>query len=205
MSDETTKKRHATTADLKRIIRKRLRRRPEHEHQELNIYAMMDMMTILLVFLIMQFAATSANIVQSAELQLPMSTSTREARPAIVVTIARNNILVEGRPVMSLRNSIVDPGQKQGGANGFLILPLHEELNKHRDRLKLIEARNPRRPFTGDVQIVADKRIPYRTLIETVYTCGQSEFKNVRFVVLQTSQERAGGLGDPRRMRDQAR
>lgn len=193
-------RRRATTADLKRIIRKRLRRHPEHEHQELNIYAMMDMMTILLVFLIMQFAATSANIVQSAELQLPTSTSTRDARPALVVTIAQNNILVEGRPVMSLRNSSVDPSQKQGGANGFLIMPLQEELNKHRDRLKLIASRNPQRPFNGEIQIVADKRIPYRTLIETVYTCGQSEFKNVRFVVLQTSQEAAGGLGDQRRM-----
>lgn len=65
----------ARTSDVKRIIRKRLRRMPEHEHQELNIYAMMDMMTILLVFLIQQFATTSANITQSAELQIPTSTS----------------------------------------------------------------------------------------------------------------------------------
>jgi len=51
----------------------------EHEHQELNIYAMMDMMTILLVFLIQQFATTSANITQSAELQIPTSVSERAA------------------------------------------------------------------------------------------------------------------------------
>ena len=47
----------------------------------------------------------------------------------------------------------------------------------------------------AEVQIVADKRTPYRTLIEVVYTCGQAEFKNVRFVVVQTGQGHSQGLG----------
>ena len=53
-----------------------------------------------------------------------------------------------------------------GGANGFLITPLLNEMQQHRDRLKLIAQRNPRRPFTGEVQIIADRRTPFRTLSE---------------------------------------
>ncbi len=185
----------ARTSDVKRIIRKRLRRMPEHEHQELNIYAMMDMMTILLVFLIQQFATTSANITQSAELQIPTSTSERPAEPAVVVTISQNDILVDGTRALSLRNGLVDPSLKNGGANAFLINPLLDPMQAKRDLHKLIASRNPQRPFSGEVQIVADKRTPYRTLIEVVYTCGQAEFKNVRFVVVQTGQGHSQGLG----------
>ena len=185
----------ARTSDVKRIIRKRLRRMPEHQHQELNIYAMMDMMTILLVFLIQQFATTAANITQSAELQIPTSTSERPAEPAVLVTISQNDILVDGTRALSLRNGLIDPSQKNGGANAFLINPLLEPMVTTKDRLKLIASRNPQRPFTGEVQIIADRRTPYRTLIEVVYTCGQAEFKNVRFVIIQTGQGHSTGIG----------
>ena len=43
--------------DCKRVIRRKLSRREEPQEVGLNIYPMMDMMTILLVFLIMSFAS----------------------------------------------------------------------------------------------------------------------------------------------------
>ena len=175
----------ATVGQIKRIIRKHLARHPEHEETALNIYPMMDMMTILLVFLIMQFASDNANVVQSEELRIPYSISTEEAKQSISVTISQSEIVVDNRPVLSLRNGLVDPSQKQGGGNGFLINALATVMQTHRDRLELIAQRNPQRPFTGDIQIIADRRTPYRTLIEVVYTCGQSRFSNLRFVVLQ--------------------
>ena len=35
------------------------------------------------------------------------------------------------------------------------------------------------------MQIIADKRTPYRTLVEVLYTMGQAEFKAMRFVLLK--------------------
>jgi biopolymer transport protein ExbD len=175
----------AKLSDVKRVIRRKLKKHPEHEHNDLNIYPMMDMMTILLVFMIMNFATESGKIMQSAELELPKSISQDRVESALVVQISTAAVAVEGRSVVALRNRQVDPSQKQGGANGFLITPLLTELRQHAERLKMIATRNTRRPFNGDVEIVVDRRIPYRTLVETVYTCGQAEFKNVRFVMLQ--------------------
>ena len=37
----------------------------------------------------------------------------------------------------------------------------------------------------GAVQIIADRRTPFRTLSEVVYTLGQAEFAELHFVVLQ--------------------
>lgn len=180
--------RPATVMEVKRLIRRKLRRQPPHEENFLNIYPMMDMMTILLVFMIQQFASSSASVVQSSELQIPYSTSTVEPEASIPIQISASGITVDGQPALSLRNGQVDPSQKQGGGNGFLITPLLTVMQGHRDRLKRIASMNAQRPFRGDAQIIADKRTPYRTLVEVVYTLGQSEFKNLRFVVLQSGQ-----------------
>jgi hypothetical protein len=69
-----------------------------------------------------------------------------------------------------------------------LITPLFNDLKKHRDRLKLIASRNTQRPFRGEVRVIADKRTPFRTLGEVLYTLGQSEFGALRFVVLRQGQ-----------------
>lgn len=178
-------KQPATAAQVSSIIRRKLRKHEEAAEEGINIYPMMDMMTILLVFLIMQFAQDSANIMQTDDLQLPYSISRQELSEALPVQITQADLVVDNRRVMGLRNGTVDPSQKQGGANGFLITPLHSVMLQHRDRLKLIASRNPSRPFRGAVQIIADRRIPYRTLSEVIYTLGQAEFAEMHFVVLQ--------------------
>ena len=182
----------ATGSQVKRIIRRRIAKHPPHEELGLNIYPMMDMMTILLVFLIQSFAQSSAaNVVQSEELQIPQSTAQADVNPALSITISASEIVVEGKQALSLRNGQVDPSQKQGGSNGFLVTPLLTVLQQHRDRLKLIAQSQPSRAFRGEVQIIADKRTPYRTLVEVLYTMGQAEFKAMRFVVLKGAQSKS--------------
>src|SRR5437773_5999441 len=107
----------ATMAQVKSLVRRKLRRVPEHEEQSLNIYPMMDVMTIILVFMIMQVAQETANITQSDDLQLPDTTSTQERIDALTIQVSRTEILVDGHQTVTLRNGIVDPSQKQGGAN----------------------------------------------------------------------------------------
>jgi biopolymer transport protein ExbD len=184
MSESTHgEEKFATMAQVKALVRRKLRKHPAHEEQSLNIYP------IILVFLIMSVANETANIVQSDDLQLPFTTSTQETTQSLAIQISRTEVIVDGAPVVNLRNGVVDPAQKQGGgANGFLVTPLLAAMQAHRDRLKLIAERNPRRPFTGEVQIIADKRTPFRTLSEIIYTIGQAEFAHMHFVSIQEAQ-----------------
>ncbi len=178
----------ASMGEVKQIIRRKIRRREEAEENSLNIYPMMDMMTILLVFLIMQFAASSAAKLQQTDaLQIPYSTSTMQIQDALSLQISRNEVTVDGEHVLALRNGTIDPSQKQGGGPGFLVTPLFAKLRQKRQMDKLLAARDPSRQFRGEVQILADKRTPYRTLAEVIYTLGQAEYKNLRFVVNKTT------------------
>jgi biopolymer transport protein ExbD len=173
----------ATMAQVKAAVRRRIRKQAEHEHQDLNIYPMMDMMTILLVFMVMQFASSSAmSITDSEELRIPYSVSTATLEDAVPVQVARGGIIVDGRQVISLRNGVVDPSAKRGGANGFVINALQVEMCRIRDFRKNLARQNSRRPFDGAVQIVADRRTPYRTMAEVMYTLGQCEFSQLRFI-----------------------
>ena len=174
----------ASMSYVNRVVRAKLRRRAEPEHFGLNIYPMMDMLTILLVYMMAIFASSSAAAVQeSSELRIPYSTSQVELSDAISVQISRGGVVVDGKSVLELRSGIVDPSLKQGGSSGFLITPLYKRLSEIRDRKKRTAQRFANQPFVGDVQIIADKRTPYRTLSEVIYTLGQTEFKNLRFVV----------------------
>ena len=184
MSDEATD-RPATLGDCKRVIRRAVGKREGPEEVGLNIYPMMDMMTILLVFLIQSFASGAAEVVQSEELQIPTSTSEVEASQALGIVISQSEVVVEGKRVLALRNGKVDPSLKQGGGNGWLITPLFNTLKQHRDRLKMIAAKNPQRAFRGEVRLIADKRTPFRTLGEVIYSLGQAEFGSLRFIVLK--------------------
>ena len=159
----------ASMSYVNRIVRAKLRRRPEPEHFGLNIYPMMDMLTILLVYMMAIFASSSAAAVQeSAELRIPYSTSQVELSDAISVQISRGGVVVDGKSVLELRSGIVDPSLKQGGSSGFLITPLYKRLSEIRDRKKRTAQHFANQPFVGDVQIIADKRTPYRTLSEVI-------------------------------------
>src|SRR5262249_22061876 len=104
----------------------------------LNITAMMDMMTILLVFLLKQFAAEQAAMQLSEGLQLPKSVSPLKPTPSVNVTVSTEAIIVEGEKVVPVHAGAVDPAYKPGGVNGFLIQPVVDVLEKHARRLKKI-------------------------------------------------------------------
>jgi biopolymer transport protein ExbD len=169
----------------------RLRSKIEEEAEEisfLNIMPMMDMMTILLVFLIKQFSVQQLTLDAAPGLQLPASTSRQSPQPAVNITITDTAIVVEGDAVVSVSNGAVDAGwKKQGpGGGGYAINPVVSALSKHRARLtKLANLQNG--VFDGIAIVMADKRTPYRLLAEVLYSAGQAEFNNYRLVTLQAS------------------
>ena len=159
----------------------------EHQLAYLNITPMMDMMTILLVFLLKQFSVQAAAASMSEGLQLP-SSNIETTRPlAVNVTVTQNAILVEGDAVAPVRAGAVDPSIKRDGANGYYITPLVDTLQKHANRLKKIALIGGDQ-FDGTAMIMVDKSTPYRLLTEVLYSAGQAEFRNYHLAVIKRGQ-----------------
>jgi len=155
----------------------------------LNITAMMDMMTILLVFMLMSFATQTANISQSDQLALPASGTAKEVAESVSVTLTKSAILVEGKSVAGIHDGAIDASDKASGdVNGLVINPLLNALNERATLDRKIAALKGA-VFEGAVTIIADKTTPYRLLTEVMYTAGEAQYKKYRLIVLQKRQQ----------------
>ena len=168
------------------LIRKAKQRVPEGEEvSHLNIVSMMDMMTILLVFMIKSATTSTGSLDVAADLVLPGSTS-RMPPPeeAAKITIAKSAILVEGEPIVGVKAGDVDPSEKKQGAFGMEIDKLSLRLTQHHTRAnKIYASRGQDAP--AELTIIADQDTPYRLLSSVIYSASKAEYKNYRLIVLQ--------------------
>jgi biopolymer transport protein ExbD len=154
------------------------------EIKELNITAMMDMMTIILVFLLKSYTASSLSVQQSADLVIPASSSQARPQDSINVIVSLSEVSVNDKRTTPVVNGVIPEEFRAGGSP--LVSALLEALEKEVDKQKYIARYNPNAPFLGRVNVIADKRIPYQTIIAVLYTAGQAELKQYKLLALRT-------------------
>ncbi len=176
--------------ELRKAIRKNAGA-PEVNY--LNITAMLDMMTIILVFLLKGMASSSASIPQSKDMTLPTSIITSEpAQEGTSILISKTQILVgeDPHPVVllpsrdSLAQSGIDAKYKRNGPNDLYIVPLANALQSARQTDKQIRQAKGLDPSSSEAIVIADNTTPYRLLIEVLFTLGQSEYGKYHLMVL---------------------
>lgn len=170
----------------KKAIRSFARKLAEPETiRDLNITPMMDMMTIILVFLLKNFSGSTQMITLDQNLQVPGSMTQLRAKEAVPVLITKRVILIEGQPVAPITNGKVDASLKPEGENGYKIQPIVDILTLISNRERRV-AELSQGTFERELMVVADREIPYRLLMEVLYSCGQAGYSNYRLVVLKT-------------------
>lgn len=184
----------ASVVRYKAELRKAIRRNAhEPEVNFLNITAMLDIMTIILVFLLKTLGESSAAVPQSDDLRLPASIiKTQPHQEGVLVTISKSQILVGDEKVLALpgRESLVQAGvdarYKRGGPNDLFIVPLGNALAAARKTDVAIRRAKGLDPSASEAIIIADKSTPFRLLIEVLFTLGSSEFGKYHLMVIQS-------------------
>ncbi len=177
-------------ATYKRMLRKEVRRRAlEPEINFLNITAMMDMMTIILVFLLKSMSQSSASLPQSKDLQMPKSVLTTEAaEEGVPIIISKSKILVEDEAVVDVPADAthgVEAKYKRGGPNDLYITKLGQTVKAWRDTDRQIRQAQGKDASGSEAIVIADAGTPYRLLVEVLFTLGQNEFNKFHLMVLQ--------------------
>ncbi|RYZ64704.1 MAG: biopolymer transporter ExbD [Proteobacteria bacterium] len=180
----------ASMSTYKRALRRETRRRAVvHEAQFLNITAMLDMMTIILVFLLKSMSSSSASVPQSNDLTLAKSVLTTEAaQEGVQIIVSKSQISVEDRavcPIPSDATHGIEAQYKKSGANDLHIVPLANALQAWRDKDKQVRAATGKDASFSEAIIVIDKDTPYRLLVEVLYTLGQTEYARHHLMVMQ--------------------
>ena len=146
----------------------------------LNLTAMMDIMTIILVFLIKQFESAPQNISLNDDLMLPSSSASAEMVPAVSLILSKKMVMVDSKPVLDAEgNVLVLSGQMTPAqwANVGAALTLRREF------IQAVAARGGA-PFDGVVMVVADEDTQYEHLTKALYQAGrEAKFTSFRLIL----------------------
>ncbi|MGH8481138.1 MAG: ExbD/TolR family protein [Nevskiaceae bacterium] len=149
----------------KRGLRKVRRARKQSIVASINLVSMIDIFVILVIYLLVNTAAVQ--IVGAELVELPKSVAVEPPRENVSVILTLDDVLVDGTPVMKVAD--IRPG-------GPAVIPAL--------RAALQEA-SPPTPAQqdgedgGEVNILADKAIPYSLLKRIMTTCADAQFARI--------------------------
>lgn len=144
----------------------------------LNITSMMDMFTIVLVFLLKSFSAEGNLLTQADNLQLPYSTSNKTVTEiALTVVVDEKHVVVDQTPVVETR--------LVASQDSLLVAPMYEALKQKREEETKLSLQMGEDPGTGKVIVQLDKNTTYDVMYKVMATCGYSGYSNVSFAVVQ--------------------
>lgn len=155
----------------------------------LGLNSMMDMMTIILVFLLKSYGEEPIVILPNTD--VPISVAETTPDDMTVITVNKEGIFMVRQRILEIEDGKVNGNFKKGGESGLIIEPLEAALRQEVEKLKSIAMANGKE-FAGDMTIIADQKTNYRLLVEVMQTAIGTEFKRFRFAVIQGSMKESG-------------
>ncbi len=151
-------------------------------YADLNLTSLVDMLTILVVFLLQLFSASGELLTVQKNIKLPDAKNFKDLESAPIIAISADAVTLDGRSVASAEQL------KKDESADWKIVDLHDQLVTLKNNFKLL---HPSDPFTGMVNVQADKNVDFKVIKKVMYTCGQAGYANVNFAV----QQKAAGSG----------
>lgn len=167
------------------MIAKGLRRNTRHVksgrgHGPLALIPMIDMMTILVVYLLVHTADMEI-LPNSKNITIPLSSSEQKPRETTVVMVTRDMLYVNGEPVLSVA--------ELGAAPDPVIETLRAALG--RQAVGVIAGSEARR----EVTVMAEKSLPYSVLRKIVASSSAAEYTKVSLAVVERELSYTGHSG----------
>ena len=146
----------------------------------LSLISLMDIFTILLLFLLVHLAGEEAALPASEDLKLPSSTAEKAPRPTVTLLVTEKEIFVDGKRIMGVAEAIAQTDTILG--------PVKQELTRLGDRTRAMAQKTSSVVFTGNITIMGDRKLPFQLLKKLMATCAQAEFPHIALAVVQKEQ-----------------
>ena len=150
----------------------------------LNLISLMDIFTILVFFLLVNSQEVET-LPNAKDIQLPESYAEQKARENVVVMITDDQILVQGKPIVTM----AEVAQQKG----VVIEPLEYELRLQTENLirdEVLENIEDR-----EVTIMGDKELPYSILKKVMASCTSADYGKISLAVMQKAPDTAASAG----------
>lgn len=183
-------KRPAKRFEKSKILGGKIVRGQKATNADLNVIPMVDMMTLLVIFLLQQFSTTGEVLYMQKDIKLPDARHGQTIEVAPVVAISGEQIVVTGVKVADIPDLDRD--------SGYLNIPaLEERLRDEKKRWEFIHQSDPSSKWDGVVNIQADKAVPFRIVKRVMYSCGVAGYFNLNFAALDAGSVVAEQGGTP--------
>lgn len=158
---------------------KRTRYKPEIKRNQtfaLNITSMTDMFTILLVFLLQNFASADVQIDVVEGLRLPSSNTDKNPVNGIKISINHNELKIDTETLAQIKNDEFEANVMDPNDSNF-IKPLFVALQK-------INNDSNNKDKSGKILFQADQELPYSIIRKIMYTASMAGFPNLKLVTV---------------------
>ena len=147
----------------------------------LNLTSLMDVFTIILIFLLVN-NDNAAKPPENPDIILPSSTAEALPNDVLKIQLSGSYLLVQDIPLISVEEIEADDGE--------IIAALKEQLD-YQATLS-IAALNAEGDTEREVMLQADRNVPYSLISKVMRTCMETEYTKIAFAVLRTTE----GNGD---------
>ncbi len=146
---------------------------------DLNVVPMVDMMTMLVIFLLQQFSATGEVLYMQKDIKLPDARHAQQIEVAPVVAVSSTQVVISGQKVADVAELERDPSQ--------IIPPLVEKLRDEKKRWDFIHQndRDREKNWKGELNVQADVKVPFRVLRRVMASANEAGYGNVNFATLE--------------------
>jgi biopolymer transport protein ExbD len=159
------------------------KKRKIEESSGVSMNSLLDILTIILVFLLKSYSTDPVTLKQAEDLKPPFSSAQLKAEQSTTVTLTLNNLLVDDKPVLRIEQGVV--GEGDTSSNGFLVDPLFQALQESVDHQKRVASFNSSAEFKGIITVISDRHVPFKLLSQVMYTAGQAQFSKFKFMVVK--------------------
>ncbi len=160
----------------------------------LNMTAMVDMFTVLCVFLLQNYATTNQVLPMPEKVDLPAAREVKELKPSNVVIIAEDGILLNNIKIAEFRDvkeqedwlitslakeleKVIQVGEQSKQTLGSQLRTAVKEAKKEAKTEDIDEFRK--------VTVQSDKNVDFLTVKKIMYTVTEAGMREINFAVLK--------------------
>jgi len=154
------------------------RDRQEFSPPKLNITSMMDMFTIILIFLLFSFSNEVVTMKIDEDIALPHSSAKLDFEDNIRIVVSKDSIWLGDEVIGQIKDDAVvglDPAHVKDSV-------LYKRLKGYRLDKDDMRKNSPK---ANHILFLCDKRLSFRTINSVIKTAGMAGFPNFQFGVLR--------------------
>lgn len=138
----------------------------------LMLTSMVDMFTLLVIFLLSNFSASGDLLLSAKDIKLPLAKATTELERAVVIAVSSSTVAVEGEKVGDTEELMRSEDPR-----------IPEMTDKLLERKRVVTQLMGPDKFKGDVIIQCDGEIDFKMVKKVMYSATEAGYGNFQYAV----------------------